>query len=106
VTSRNDITGDLITSKFSRAFKENFDRIFRQPNISSDDIPENLSLLPEDSVWRNTPLMEIGAFYNPRGTKTWREVLPTFPISKVTFNQLGDAWLHDTWKATKHPNGK
>ena len=106
MTARNDITGDLITTKFSRTFEENFDRIFRQQHISSDDIPENLSLLPEDSVWRNTPLINIGAFYNPKGTKTWREVLPTFPISKVTFNQLGDAWRHDTWKATKLPREK
>jgi len=101
LTAKNDITGDLIATKFSKAYEENFDAIFRK-HISSDDIPEDLSLLPEDSVWRNTPLIEIGAFYKARGAISWREVFPAFGIANKTYNELGEVWTtHDKWKATK-----
>ena len=37
--SKNDITGDSITTKYSKKFEDNFDKIFRnKPNKSRIDI--------------------------------------------------------------------
>jgi hypothetical protein len=63
---------------------------------------EDLEQLPYNHLLRNTPLIEIGAFYRNRNIKTWREVFPAFGIAKKTFNELGDVWkTWDVWKATK-----
>lgn len=65
-----------------------------------------LADLPYDHPLRNTPLIEIGAFYLIRDAKVWREVFPAFGIAKKTFNELGEVWVTwDRWKATKIPNG-
>lgn len=61
----------------------------------------NLKTLPKDHPLRNTPLLEIGAYYLPKDTKVWAEVRNAYGISKKTFNELGDVWLIDEWKATK-----
>jgi hypothetical protein len=63
---------------------------------------EDLEQLPYEHPLRNTPLIEIGAFYRNRDVKMWREVFPAFGIAKKTFNELGDVWkTWDVWKATK-----
>ena len=53
--------------------------------------------LPKDHPYRNKPL--LGAFYKWKGfQKTWKEVMPTFPIAKNTYNQLSICWTeHDNW---------
>lgn len=61
-----------------------------------------LNDLPANDPHRNTPLIEIGAFYQDSDMKGWREIFPNFGIAKKTFNQLGPVWLMATkWKATK-----
>jgi hypothetical protein len=61
-----------------------------------------LNDLPPDHQLRNTPLIEIGAFYLCNNAKVWREVFPAFGIAKCTYNQLGEVWTRwDRWKATK-----
>lgn len=60
-----------------------------------------LDSLPIDDPYRNTPLITIGAYYKPLSSPYAREVLPSFGIAKVTYNQLGEVWLKDTeWYAT------
>lgn len=42
MTAKNDITGDDIKSKgISKAFEENFDRIFRKPKPEADEWDED-----------------------------------------------------------------
>ena len=67
-----------------------------------NDLNIGLATLPKTHPLRNAPLAAIGAMYKHRDMKMWFEVLPSFHISKITYNQLGDSWLylHD-WKATK-----
>lgn len=61
-----------------------------------------LNDLPLEDPNRNTPLLQIGAFYKDVSVKTWREVFPNFGIAKKTYNQLGEVWTnHTDWKATK-----
>ncbi len=53
---------------------------------------------------RNTPLINLGAFYKATNATLWREVFPNFNIAKNTYNQLGDVWTEgQEWKATVDP---
>lgn len=51
-----------------------------------------LNDLPETSIERNIPLS--GCFYKKQGATLWREVMPSFKISKKSFNDLGEAWIN------------
>lgn len=66
------------------------------------DVEKFLHELDDDHPNRNVSLLEIGAIYKGIKEKTWREVLPSFGISKNTYNQLGETWTDNIeWKATK-----
>jgi hypothetical protein len=49
-----------------------------------------LNDLPRDHPDRNRPL--LGGWYRWREAKLWKEIKPTFLISRVTFNDLGTTW--------------
>jgi hypothetical protein len=50
---------------------------------------------------RNTPLVDIGAYYKSRFSDVWVEVRPAYSIAKKSYNDLQGIWLKDEWKATK-----
>lgn len=59
--------------------------------------------LPKEHPLRNTPLFEIGAYYQllTKG-KMWHEVRAPYGIAKNTYNQLAPLWKEQhVWKATK-----
>lgn len=62
----------------------------------------NLKELDYYHPLRNSPLLEIGAYYLPKDSKVWAEIRPAYGIATKTFNQLDDVWLIDEWKATKY----
>ncbi len=66
------------------------------------DVDKFLHELDADHPNRNVSLIEIGAIYKGIREKTWREVLPSFGIAKITYNDLGETWTDGMeWKATK-----
>lgn len=61
----------------------------------------DLKLLPNDHIKRNSPLVEIGAQYKGVHDSNWRSVLPSFGIARNTFNDLGETWLaSQEWRYT------
>jgi len=50
--------------------------------------------LPPEHELRNKPL--LGAWYHYTGQSFSREVLPSFGIAKVCYNQLADAWTNNS----------
>lgn len=62
----------------------------------------NLKSLDYYHPLRNTPLIDVGAYYLPKDSKVWAEVRGAYNIATKTFNQLADCWLIDEWKATKY----
>ena len=65
-----------------------------------------LNTLPETHVLRKIPLIELKAFYRRPDSKVWQEMTPAYTLAKtkITFNQLGEVWKSDTWKATEMPS--
>lgn len=55
--------------------------------------------LPEDHPLRTTPLGQLSAEY--RIGQSWRKVLPTFGISKVPWNRLGEVWTQHDWRISQ-----
>jgi hypothetical protein len=53
-----------------------------------------LNELAYDHKLRNTPLIEINAWYSNAGG-VWREVFPNFGIAKCTYNDLTSVWTHN-----------
>lgn len=52
----------------------------------------SLNELPEEHPLRNTKLCDLDVFYRGPSTRAWQQVLPSYNISKVTYNELGDVW--------------
>lgn len=65
-----------------------------------------LNNLPQNHSLRNIPLIELKAFYKRPDSKVWQEVTPAYTLAKtkITFNQLGEVWRRDDWKATYIPS--
>jgi hypothetical protein len=61
----------------------------------------NLKTLDITHPLRNTPLVDIGAYYKSRFSDVWVEVRPAYSIAKKSYNDLQGIWLKDEWKATK-----
>jgi hypothetical protein len=63
---------------------------------------DDLASFPEDHPYRNTPLIELGAFYQAPTSKVWQEVTFAYTLAKQknTYNDLSPVWTRDTWKAT------
>lgn len=43
-------------------------------------------------ILRNTKMSEMKVSYRAVGTKIWQELMPSFNISKNTFNELAPVW--------------
>lgn len=57
-----------------------------------------LAELPTTHVLRNTPLIDIGAYFVYHGEKIKRFVKPAWKIARSTYNDLGPAWTdHAAW---------
>ena len=57
-----------------------------------------LEELPREHTLRNTPLIELNAFYSLHGS-AFRGVFPNFGIAKKTYNQLGKVWIDNhSWE--------
>lgn len=62
----------------------------------------NLKELSPEHELRNKPLAEIGAEYKWTGTTAWKTVTDAYRIAKKTFNDLGEAWTHNTdWRSAE-----
>ncbi len=55
-----------------------------------------LNELSVDHPMRNVPLSQLKVRYQWDGGGVFKDILPTFKISKSTFNQLGPAWTSHT----------
>jgi hypothetical protein len=51
---------------------------------------ETLDMLPAEHLDRNRPL--VGCYYRWREGKAWNQILITYAIARVTFNDLSAAW--------------
>ena len=52
----------------------------------------HLNELPVEHPYRNTKLRDLDVYYRGPSSKAWQQVLPSYNISKVTYNELGDVW--------------
>jgi hypothetical protein len=53
--------------------------------------------LPPDHPARNVPLAENGARCRFGRKGTWKEILPSFKIAKLCYNELGAPWT-EKWE--------
>lgn len=63
--------------------------------------PLCLGVLPVDHPLRNVPLVSIGAETRWRHGSQWEAVEFHWKIARLSFNDLGDAWVDNwEWRAT------
>lgn len=72
---------------------------------SQTDMTYQLDTLPVDHPERNISLG--GCYYKQRTAKIWKEVFPSYKISKKTYNCLGEAWTNtDVFCWRPHENNE